>query len=109
MILTCFIVNTGAGKSVIKRGFFDTYLRGKIQLKLYKEQTFAVNKQSINILSQCSLQIQLENLVKNCQFIIILEIEQKILFGTKTLTKWRAIINLRGKVIYFQIVKFLLK
>jgi hypothetical protein len=37
-ILIRFVVNTGVGKSVIERGFFDTYLRGKIQLEPYEGQ-----------------------------------------------------------------------
>ena len=93
---TDFILDTGAGITVMGGGYYDKYLRDSIPLEAIVEDSMvtAANAQQMTVRGYCRVKIQLGDLEDEVLFKVIEEIRDEIILGNDSLYKWNARIDL---------------
>jgi hypothetical protein len=92
-----FVIDTGTGISIIREQFFDTYLRGEVNIEPYIGQTYAANGQEMKVIGCSHIEITLGSTKKEIKFLVILEIGMEVIIGTQTLKDWENKINFEEK------------
>jgi hypothetical protein len=71
--------------SIIMEQFFDIYLREKVNIEFYFDQTYVINGQKMKVMRCSNIKVTLESTKKKVKFLVILEIRIKVISEFKYL------------------------
>jgi hypothetical protein len=87
------------GISIIRKQFFDTYLRGEVNIESYIGQIYAANGQEMKVMGCSHIEMTLESTKKEVKFLVILEIRMEVIIRIQTLKDWEIKIDFKEEYI----------
>ena len=100
-IQCAFIIDSGAGVTVLGSTFFNTYLINNFKLIPSTIHVSAANKQPMTVNGMVIINIQIGTLMDNVKFLVVNEIGMDIIIGNDQLKQWNTVINYEHETIEF--------
>ena len=96
-----FIIDSGAGITVMGSTYFNNYLIRDFKLIPSVINVSAANKQQMTVNGSTIVNIQIGTLMDTIKFLVINEIGMDIIIGNDQLKKWNTRINYENETITF--------